>query len=58
MDTEVDFGQMFDSILTICAQVKEEPEVSDNRPSLLVYPYPPGTHQALHKVRGHCNSEI
>lgn len=38
--------------VTVPAQVKEEPEVSDNRPSLLVYPYPPGTHETLHKVRG------
>lgn len=44
--------------VTVPAQVKKEPEVSDNRPSLLVYPYPPGTHETLHKVRGHCNHPI
>lgn len=44
--------------VTVPAQVKKEPEVSDNRPSLLVHPYPPGTHETLHKVRGHCNYPI
>lgn len=38
------------------AQVKEEPEVSDHCPSLLVYPYPPGTHKTLHKVRDRFNN--
>lgn len=55
-------GRRSDGWLTaavaVPAQVKKEPEVSDNRPSLLVHPYPPGTHETLHKVRGHCNYPI
>lgn len=36
--------------LILFMQVKEEPEVSDNCPSLLVYSYPSGTHETFYKV--------